>query len=375
VRPCGLYVHVPFCLRKCGYCSFHSTVPASGETERFGRALLAEMERRVRGAAVSTLYAGGGTPTLMPPGFWAEFMGRLRSLADLSRLREATIETNPAATARPRLEELREAGFDRLSIGVQSFLPAELETLGRIHTAQQAMETLRAARAAGFSNIGLDLIYGIPGQTMQSWRESLNIAGSLAPEHISCYQLSLERGTPMFARVSRGELSQPSEDLCAEMYFVADRLLAASGYLHYEISNYALGDTAAALHNSSYWDRSPYIGLGPSAHGFDGSRLRSWNTPETGKYMTAIEAGRLPDGDREELTPHDAALEMLMLGLRMSAGVDLEAVRALPGVEIDLSYASQMVRGGKATFDGRKLLPTPLGMFFADGDTAMLLRD
>jgi len=374
MRHAGLYVHVPFCLRKCGYCSFCSRVPLSGEMERFGAALITEMGMKVHDSSVSTLYAGGGTPTLMPPGFWRSFMDRLRSLADLSRLREVTIETNPAAADGTGLEELREAGFDRLSIGMQSFIPAELETLGRLHSAEQAVVTFHAARAAGFSNVGLDLIYGIPGQTMDCWSESLRKAVLLAPEHISCYQLSLEEGTPMYARVSRGELCMPPEDLCADMYFKADGLLTDSGYLHYEVSNYALGVRSVALHNSAYWDRSPYVGLGPSAHGFDGDVTRNWNLRDPDAYAASLEEGRLPEEGREELTPRDAALEMLMLGLRMIAGVDLDAVRSLPGVGIDPLHLSRMVSSGRVVQEGAKLLPTPLGMLFADGDAAILLQ-
>jgi oxygen-independent coproporphyrinogen-3 oxidase len=342
--------------------------------ERFGAALLKELEMKLRDVSVSTLYAGGGTPTLMPPGFWREFMDRLRSLADLSRLRESTIETNPAAAVGIGLGELRAAGFDRLSIGAQSFIPAELETLGRIHSAEQAVETVRAARTAGFSNTSIDLICGIPGQTMECWLDNLWKAVLLAPEHISCYQLSLEEGTPMYAMVSRGDLCMPPEDLCAEMYLNADRLLTASGYLHYEVSNYALGLRSVALHNSAYWDRSPYIGLGPAAHGFDGDGTRSWNVTDSAAYAASVEEGRLPEEGREELTPRDAALEMLMLGLRMTAGVDLDAVRALPDVEIDPLHLSRMVSSGRVVQEGARVLPTPLGMLFADGDAAILLR-
>lgn len=373
MRPVGLYVHIPYCLSKCGYCSFCSQVPVHGDLERYGRVLLAEMEMRLPGTTVSTLYAGGGTPTLMPQGFWGGFMNRLRSVADLSGLRETTIETNPGAVGKSDLAELRAAGFHRLSIGAQSFLRSELEVLSRRHTPERTESTFRAARSAGFSSIGLDLIYGIPGQTMESWRQSLTSTLSLSPEHISCYQLTPEDGTPLHCLVNGCRLSLPPENLSAEMYMDADRLLSEAGYLHYEVSNYSRGTGEFSRHNSAYWNRTPYIGLGPSAHSFDGDRIRRWNTPDTTSYLAALEGGSLPEWGQEQLTPEDIAMEMVMLGLRRTAGVDLEAVASC-GIELNAGYLSGMVSDGKALIDGSRLLPTPLGMLFADGDAVGLLK-
>lgn len=370
---CGLYIHVPLCMRKCSYCSFCSTEFDLGTADEFAKALLTEMAMKVEGAPIRTVYAGGGTPTMLPPGFWKTFLGRLSVVSDTSALREQTIETNPGAVSPCDLETFRTAGFSRLSVGVQSFHQQELEVLGRIHDPDQAISTIHSARTAGFQSVCIDLIYGIPGQDLLSWRDSLDRTVELAPEHISCYELSLEPGTPLHGSVSRRERAKPSEEICREMYQIAHDALTDAGYLHYEVSNYALGEGSISLHNSSYWDNSPYIGLGPSAHSFDGKCLRSWNTSDIDGYLTLLGEGKLPEEGRETLAPEDMAMEMLMLGLRCWRGVDMNPVRELIGHAVSADHLERMIEAGRVVLEGSRIIPTTLGMLYADGDTLGLL--
>lgn len=375
MKTTGLYIHVPFCVKKCSYCSFYSIERDEILLTRFRSALLAEMERKTAGVSIGTVYAGGGTPTILPPGFWSAFLSTLHEIADTSDVPEMTIETNPGAVLPDALVEFRQTGFNRLSIGIQSFNSLELKTLSRIHSPDQAIITFNQAREVGFQNIGIDLIYGIPGQTSDNWRSNLKKAIELSPEHISCYELSIEDGTPIADLINNGELSKPSEEHCREMYFLADEYLKKAGYLHYEVSNYARGDENISRHNSSYWNRTPYIGLGPSAHSFDGKRTRSWNVCEIDEYLSLIENDRSPVEETEELDSQEIALEMLMLGLRWRAGADIEEIEVITDCRINEQYLDWMIRSGRVQISGSRILPTTEGMLFADGDAVNLIQD
>ncbi len=375
MKTTGLYIHVPFCVRKCSYCSFYSIERDEVLLTRFRYMLLAEMERKAAGVNIGTVYAGGGTPTILSPEFWSEFLTTLDRVADISDVLELTIETNPGAVLPDTLAEFRKAGFNRLSIGIQSFAYSELKTLGRIHNPDQAILTFNQARDTGFQNIGIDLMYGIPNQTPDDWQSNLKKAIELSPEHISCYELSIENGTPIADLVDNGELSKPPEEHCREMYFLADEFLKEAGYIHYEVSNYASGDENISRHNSSYWNRTPYIGLGPSAHSFDGKRTRSWNVCEIDGYLNLIENDRSPVEETEYLDSKEIALEMLMLGLRWKAGVDIEEVKVSTGFRINEQYLDSMIGSGKVQVSGSLIMPTTKGMLFADGDAANLIED
>ena len=340
---------------------------------RFRSALYAEMERKTRGVNIGTVYAGGGTPTILPPEFWNRFLSTLDEIANTSDVLEMTIETNPGAVLPGVLAEYRKAGFNRLSIGIQSFDSSELKTLGRIHSPDQAILTFNQARDAGFQNIGIDLMYGVPRQTPDNWHSNLKKAIELSPEHISCYELSIENDTPIAGLVNKGELSKPKEEHCREMYFLADEYLKEAGYIHYEVSNYARGDESISRHNSSYWNRIPYIGLGPSAHSFDGKRTRSWNVCEIDEYLNLIEHDRSPVEKTEELDLQEIGLEMLMLGLRWKAGIDIEKIKVVTGLQVNEQYLDCMIRSGKVQVSDSRILPTIEGMLFADGDAANLI--
>lgn len=341
----GLYVHIPFCLSKCGYCAFESR--AGAPSREFGEAVLREIQL-ISPGRIATFHAGGGTPTLMGTRFWKTLLERI----DLSACIEAAIETNPAVLDAADYRNLMEAGFGRISIGVQSFSDENLAFLGRTHSSEQAVEAVRRARTGGFRNVSLDLIYGLPGQTLDDWRLDVQRALSLAPEHISCYELTLEPGTRIGSAGSKA-----SDSLNALMFMETHRILAAEGYLHYEVSNFALPGMESN-HNRAYWERRPYAGIGPSAHGFTGT-TRYWNTRDTSKYMSLIGSGSLPREGEEDITPGMALLEEMMLGLRTSRGVRAE-ILSVEGVE-------RLVRRGWLEHAGGRVVPTPEGMLWSDG--------
>lgn len=373
MKSSGLYIHVPFCKKKCSYCSFYSVKSNERTRFSFGKALLSELEQRVRDNSIGTIYAGGGTPTLLPPEFWGEFLTLVDDIADTSEIHECTIETNPGAVTERDLFTLRQIGFNRLSIGVQSFSDVALETLGRIHNSTRAVETFRSARKAGFGNISIDLMYGIPKQTFKEWLEDLKRIEDLAPEHISCYELSVEEGTPIAEAINAGELFKPEEETCREMYFTADEILKESGYFHYEVSNYARGKSFISRHNSAYWDRTPYIGLGPSAHSFNGKNTRSWNVASIEEYLRRMKSGKSSVAGREEIACEQVALEAVMLGLRCSIGFDLEKIETETGVSINRDHLNAMIENNRVILSGSEYVPTVEGMLYADGDSINLV--
>lgn len=328
---------------------------------------------RVKSANISTLYAGGGTPTILPAAFWGRFLNLLGSEADTSSISESTIETNPGTVTGDDLEQLRKMGFNRLSVGVQSFHDETLTTLGRIHDSREAVHSFEEARSAGFRNISIDLIYGVPGQTMQMWNDDLRRAVELKPEHISCYELTLEEGTTMWELVRSGKLSKPDEETCANMYYEADELLTSREYVHYEVSNYSRGNNHTSAHNCGYWRRDPCIGLGPSAHSFDGVRRRSWNLSSVERYIERLRECLPATSGSEELTKEQAATERIMLGLRCCGGFDLEELQRETGIIIDHDYLNIMVKHGRVVEIDSRIVPTAAGKLFADGDALNLI--
>jgi oxygen-independent coproporphyrinogen III oxidase len=265
----SLYIHIPFCQRKCPYCDFNTYAGLNRLFEPYTAALVQEI--RQAGAAhgrppVGTVFLGGGTPTVLPVELLAQIMDACCTAFDLLPDAEITSEANPGTVDVSRFAALRALGVNRLSMGVQSFDPAELDFLGRIHSAAEAAEAMAAARAAGFNNINLDFIYGLPDQSPATWQRTLERALALAPEHISLYSLTIEEGTPFGDWAAAGRLAQPSPDLAADMYEIADELLASAGYFQYEISNWTKGPFYACRHNLTYWHNEVYLGFGPGAH-------------------------------------------------------------------------------------------------------------
>ena len=323
----GLYIHIPFCLSKCHYCDFYSLTSISA-IPAFLEALFKEMEMyHDRFNPFDSVYIGGGTPSALNPQQMEDILMSVQKNFDLISnpgiTPEITVETNPADLDRSFLESMREIGINRINIGVQSFDEKVLDFLGRRHSAKQAISAIEASRKAGFCNIGLDLIYGVPEQGIDSWLDTLKQAAAFSPEHLSCYQLTLETKTPLGKRYQAGEFSLPGEELQHEFFMKTSELLEDAGYIHYEVSNFALGTKFTSRHNQKYWDHSPYLGLGPSAHSFQYNR-RWWNHPSLDQYLAAINAGNLPIEETEILMIEQLRLEALYLGLRTKKGIFLQ---------------------------------------------------
>lgn len=345
VRPWGIYAHIPYCVKKCAYCDFVSSAAdknARAEMEDYAAALRAEILRevpplRARWGDVTTLYIGGGTPTVLPIALLTEILHTLITAAGIPQ--ECTVEANPGTVDVNSLAQLRAAGATRLSLGVQSFDDRLLRAIGRIHTAEEAERAFHAARAAGFTNISLDLMYGLPTQTLDDLKTSVNAALDLAPEHISVYGLIVEEGTPFAAAEAQGQLALPSEDAAEEMYDYLMEELPAHGYARYEISNFARRGYESR-HNLGYWRNVPYLGVGAAAHGYIDGVL--WgNEPDTEKYIRAIRAGasvRTPED--AERTRENAMEEYAFLALRTREGIDEADFHRTFGVRIDTVYGA-----------------------------------
>jgi oxygen-independent coproporphyrinogen-3 oxidase len=370
--PFGFYVHVPFCASRCGYCDFttYTATELGGNASQASYADDAIKEirfaRRVLGdedAPVGTVFFGGGTPTLLP----ADDLRRiLRVIADefgLSTDVEVTTESNPESVDDSYLDELQAAGFNRISFGMQSAREHVLATLDRVHTPGRALEAVAAAHRAGFTHVNLDLIYGTPGEGADDWRASLDAAISAAPDHVSAYALVVEDGTRMAARVRRGEIAAPDDDVLADRYAVADETLSAAGLHWYEISNWATDDGARCKHNDGYWRGGDWWGVGPGAHSHVGG-VRWWNVRHPTAYADALNKEHSPAAGRETLTDEQRAVERVMLELRTREGLPLSALApsAMPAAR---HAVDDKVLDAPAYDDGRAVL-TFAGRLLAD---------
>ena len=333
--PFGLYIHLPFCLSKCAYCDFDSLpLEAAGGIEaalRYLDAINIELDLRAASSKfhrgpVATIYLGGGTPTILPPERLAALLARLRARFPLAPEAEITIEANPGTVDQAKITALLEAGVNRFSLGVQSFNDAVLRTLGRAHTAAEAVQAIADLRAAGCANLNLDLIYGNPNQSLADWQDTLQQALAAQPEHISAYGLSVEEGTPLAADIESGRLPDPDEELYTEMYATTAETLLAAGYHHYAISNFSRPGFHC-LHNRRYWANAEYLGLGASAHSYR-CGVRWNNLQHSAIYTEWLSRGILPVARAEALSAERRLGETLMLGLRCVEGVVEEQVAA-----------------------------------------------
>jgi len=370
-----LYIHIPFCRQKCPYCAFFSQEGSGGELDRYAGLLQREMLLAAKNTTprsrLESVYFGGGTPSLLDPHQAADLLQQADSLFGLAAGAEVTLEANPGTIDFPRLAGFRQAGINRLSLGIQSFDDRMLETLGRIHTAQQAREAFSAARRAGFENIGIDLIHALPGQTGALWLAELRQAVQLAPEHLSIYGLTIEEGTPFAARYDGGSRLLPDEDLAADMFETADDFLEAHGYGHYEIANYARSGFRSR-HNSGYWKRDGCLGLGAGAHSYlrdDRYGTRFSNAAGLDEYSTALQHGTLPRRDIQPLAREDAMAECLFLGLRMSDGVLFSAFEEEFGAGLTDVFGPEVAalsQQGLLTEDSRGIRLTRRGMLLSN---------
>lgn len=314
-----LYIHIPFCLQICPYCSFYKDQAAPGKADPLVAAVIREAELFGRGARPRTAFIGGGTPTALSAGQLAKLFDGLASHLDLSAVEEFTIEMNPATVTARKAALLRNRGVNRVSMGVQSWDPDLLKTLGRVHDADQVRTSFAVLRDAGFDNLNLDLIYGVPGQNLAQWEDSLQRTIGLGPEHISAYCLTYEEDTEFFDRMRRGEFREDAENDAA-FFERGIGLLSAGGYRQYEISNHARAGREC-LHNIAYWEGADYLGLGPSAWSTCGNR-RWQNLPDTAAYVRAVEAGVRPLTKEEVVDPATREAERIAFGLRMNSGID-----------------------------------------------------
>lgn len=366
----GLYVHVPFCVRKCPYCDFYSTEDTSRK-DAYKYALVREIRMRAYSAphaSFDTVYLGGGTPTVLEPLDVEHILDALHLNFSILPNPEITIEANPGTVTKSTLKAFKSAGVNRINIGVQSFNDANLSFLGRIHSSSQAAEALHAAPKAGFENIGVDLIYGIPEQNKGSWQKDLTAAAAFSPSHISCYMLTLEPGTKMHARREAGKFSMPAEDRVSAMFIQASKFLASRGYEHYEISNFSSSGQTRSQHNQKYWQNLPYIGFGPSAHSYIEPE-RFWNTKTLESYISLLVSGIPPTSETEHLTPSQLMLEAVYLGLRRCEGIDIREFENRFGVdfaEIFGPVTEKFIYSGFMLSDNDSCRLTLHGMLYLD---------
>jgi len=380
-QPAGLYVHIPFCLRKCPYCDFYSVIDLSLKSA-FTRALAREIDLlSVVSLTFDTLYIGGGTPSILEPKEIGEIIAKIRSSFKILPSSEITLEVNPGTVSPDRIKQYRRLGVNRLNIGVQSFQDTNLGFLKRIHTADDAIVTIQWARKAGFDNIGLDLMYGIPDQTEESWEFDLQRAIEFQPEHLSCYMLTYEAGTPLAQNLERGQFRPLEEGLVARLFETTVELLTLKGYAQYEISNFARAKPGKSgsnksRHNQKYWSFAPYLGLGPSAHSFV-DPVRCWNDRSVKKYITALEAGRLAMEAKEIISPEQRIIEAVYLGLRTTDGIcvntfnnkyNLNFYKVFGEVILDLEAKGLVESDKNRCFLSRK------GMLFLDSIADIMLN-
>jgi oxygen-independent coproporphyrinogen-3 oxidase len=351
----GIYVHVPFCLTRCGYCDFNAYAGLDHLQNRYVAALLQEAEIAAPAWAdesFGSVFLGGGTPTTLEVADLKALLTHLRARFDVSPEAEVTIEANPDTVDGAKLEGLLEAGYGRLSMGAQSFDPAVLAALERLHDPASVRRAMREARAAGFDNVNLDLIYGAEGETVDLWETTLRETVDLGPEHVSAYALTIEPSTPLGRKVARGEVPAPDPDLQADLFELACEVLGQAGYAHYEVSNWAKPGFEC-VHNLGYWERRPYVGLGAGAHAYRDDR-RWWNVRPPQEYLALVESGALPVGGEERLEPDDAHLEEVFLRLRILEGV--------PSSWVEPERSAPFLESGLLREDDGTLVPTERGM-------------
>lgn len=376
----GIYIHIPFCLNKCLYCDFYSVTDLSLKPA-FLEALSSEIVAADPGPRVfDTLYIGGGTPSVLEPAEVEAIIEGAYLKFRFEQPVEVTLEANPGTVDLEKLLGFRSAGVNRLNIGVQSFQEKNLETLGRIHSAGQAHAALASARLAGFETVGLDLIYGLPGQTRQVWATDLESALAHAPDHIACYMLTVEPATPLAEEQRRGRFRPAPEGAAADLFLMTSEFLAARGFRHYEISNFArcgAGGAAArtSRHNCKYWTHAAYLGFGPAAHSFL-PPTRFWNHRDVKRYVEAVKRGGRAVSGEETLTGEQEMMEAIMLGLRTAAGVDLQDFKNRFGVDFMQAHAAaaaELESQGLLRLEAGRCAPTLRGMLYINTITAALV--
>jgi len=369
----SLYIHIPFCIKRCTYCDFVSGSYDAGKVNNYLVALKKEISGIPAVHLLETVYIGGGTPSALSSNALSDLMNHVVNHFEFATDYEATIEANPGTLDREMLTALKTAGINRLSIGVQSFHNEELAVLGRIHSCDEAGQAATLARDAGFENVGIDLIYGIPGQTLDAWKSTLEQAVYLSPQHISTYELTVEEGTELagvLKPLQRGSaLSLLEEEIIIEMYKYTIDYLTSSGYVHYEISNFARPEFLCR-HNLNYWDRGEYCGAGLGAHSCIGNR-RFYNTANVDEYVKTVSENRDAITESELINKEKALSEAIFLGLRKTAGINLKAVSKALKTDIESRYLNVihgLQQAGLVDFDAetRHLRLTDKGILLSN---------
>jgi putative oxygen-independent coproporphyrinogen III oxidase len=374
-RPFAFYVHVPFCRVRCGYCDFNTYTSAElgggGSQASYASTAVGEiaLARRVLGQVdrpVETVFLGGGTPTLLPAHDLGLMLNAIDTEFGLAPGVEVTTEANPDSVSPAYLSELREAGYTRLSFGMQSAVPSVLATLDRTHDPERVPLAVEWARAAGFDQVSLDLIYGTPGESLVDWETSVRAALSCEPDHVSAYALIVEDGTALARRVRRGELPMPDDDDLADKYLVADELLSAAGLNWYEVSNWSRDEASRCRHNMLYWQGADWWGIGPGSHSHIGG-VRWWNVKHPSAYATRLQAGESPAHERELLTAEERRTERVLLELRLRDGLPLDVLDAA-----GVAAVPRLVTDGLLQ-EGQPLVLTTRGRLLADAVLHQLL--
>ena len=364
----GIYIHIPFCKKRCIYCDFYSTTD-NRLTESYIGALENELSARINEIGidnVSTIYIGGGTPSQLTIQQLYRLIASIKNIINFEKVLEFTIEVNPDDVNFEYMQACRTLGINRVSMGIQSFVDAELEIINRRHNSAQAVEAVKIMRSAGFENISIDLIYGLPLQTLDSWRYSVAEAIKLDVPHISCYNLSYEEDTLLYKKRESGEIIECSEENCISMYEVLTENLNEAGYLHYEISNYCKPD-CFSRHNSNYWNLTPYLGLGASAHSYDG-KVRRYNPDSIHEYMKKVgECGIAYEEDDE--TEWEKYNEYIMIGLRTMWGVSLSNLEKMFSNELYnhfIAESRRFINSGELKEENGAVVLTEKGIMLTD---------
>lgn len=367
--PAGLYVHVPFCSRVCPYCDFAVRTGGPERRRRYTEYLLEEIALYAGfPLRFDTIYFGGGTPSLLALEDLERIVERAREQLAVDPAAQIFLEANPEDASREALAGWRRLGVRTLSLGLQSLDPAGLSFLGRRHTADEARRAVALAREVGFPTISVDLIYGLPGQSEEDWRRELDRALELRADHLSCYQLTIHQGTRFGLLEKRGKLTQPSNDAQGALFRLTHRYLNDAGMQGYEVSQFARGDAHRSRHNRKYWDHTPYLGLGPSAHSYHGDR-RWWNIRRTDDWQERVDRGERPLEGEETLDAQALVLEALMTGLRTYAGVDLDWIEKRWRINLRSANGpllEQLQADALATMEEQRLIPTLEGLALAD---------
>lgn len=385
----SLYIHVPFCARKCSYCAFYSEAANAELMDRYVQALLREFRRVAPDLRPHTIFFGGGTPTLLTPRHWEQILQAMHEFGWLPTA-ECTVEANPATLSGEKARLLRAAGVNRISLGVQSLDPTVLEFLGRIHGPEEVFRSWDLLRRAGFENLNLDLMFAIPGQSMESWEQTLREALALQSEHLSCYEVIYEEDTPLFARFQQGDFTVDEDLACAQYERLLERT-AEAGLFQYEVANFARDRRApdpppavlseefpayACRHNINYWRGGDFYGLGPSAVSYIRG-IRTRQTPHTLSWCRAVEQGQVPVVFQEQLSPFARAGEIAAFGLRVVSGWPYDTFLRRTGFDLRQAWApelQELERRQWGVREANRFRLTPLGLRFADAAAEMMLR-